>query len=184
MQARRLAPRGYLLGAMPITALFVLVLNDRVLKHRSPSWWTGKASDVAGLVLLPIVLCAAAATARRLASHAPYARRGDAIAVALVVAAGFAIVKTIPSATGVAEVVNGWMRWPIDLVVDTIARDEPSGPRRSWIVTDPTDLLTLPAVVVGFRHVEAVRRRLSGGEPDGGRTRAEHVSSEVQTKPC
>lgn len=39
----------------------LLVLNDFVLRGWAPGWFTGKASDVAWLVLVPVVLAAAAA---------------------------------------------------------------------------------------------------------------------------
>lgn len=46
-----------------LVALFVLVLNDHVLKHVCPSALTGKLSDFAGLFLFPI-LCGALAGRR------------------------------------------------------------------------------------------------------------------------
>ena len=43
-------------SAPALGALGVLVLNDHVLKLACPSWITGKASDVAGLFLFPILV--------------------------------------------------------------------------------------------------------------------------------
>lgn len=48
------APRGAHLAAL--VALFVLVLNDHVLKYAAPSTLTGKLSDFAGVYLLAVVL--------------------------------------------------------------------------------------------------------------------------------
>ena len=49
-----------------LTALVVLVVNDHLLKAAAPSAVTGKLSDFAGLVVLPVLLCAAwGVTARR-----------------------------------------------------------------------------------------------------------------------
>ncbi|MFO0608177.1 MAG: hypothetical protein U0324_33740 [Polyangiales bacterium] len=73
-------------------ALGLLALNDHVLKGRGllPGALTGKLSDVAGLVVAP-VLAAALLGAR--------GRRGVAAAFALV-AAGFAAIKVSPAASG------------------------------------------------------------------------------------
>lgn len=68
-------------------ALFVLVLNDHVLKHVCPSILTGKLSDFAGLFLFPI-LCGALA-----------GRRATRVARVFAIAGGafFAICKLSPS---------------------------------------------------------------------------------------
>ena len=50
VSVRALASPGFAL------ALVVLVLNDHVLKTAYPGWITGKLSDVAGLVLAPLLL--------------------------------------------------------------------------------------------------------------------------------
>lgn len=71
-----------------LAALFVLVLNDHVLKHVCPSTLTGKLSDFAGLFLFPIL--AGALAGRRSALVA----RGSAIAGAAV----FALCKLLPGA--------------------------------------------------------------------------------------
>lgn len=51
---RSQAPGAALLHPITLTALFTLALNDHVLKHVCPGWWTGKLSDFAGVVLLPV----------------------------------------------------------------------------------------------------------------------------------
>jgi hypothetical protein len=45
-----------MLHPLTLVSLIVLVLNDHFLKWAHPSWLTGKLSDVAGMVLAPIVL--------------------------------------------------------------------------------------------------------------------------------
>ena len=47
-----------------VLALVVLVLNDHVLKQAWPGWVTGKLSDVAGLVVAPLLLAALLAIVR------------------------------------------------------------------------------------------------------------------------
>lgn len=50
--------RALLALAHPVTigAVLLWLLNDHVLKQAWPSWWTGKLSDVAGLVVAPLLL--------------------------------------------------------------------------------------------------------------------------------
>ncbi len=48
-----------MLHPLTLISLFVLVLNDHFLKWAHPSWVTGKLSDVAGMVLAPLVLSVA-----------------------------------------------------------------------------------------------------------------------------
>jgi len=45
-----------MLHPLTLVSLFVLVLNDHYLKWAHPSFVTGKLSDVAGMILAPIVL--------------------------------------------------------------------------------------------------------------------------------
>ena len=46
-----------------LVALGVLLLNDHMLKEQHGNWWTGKLSDVAGMVLFPVLLVAVFETA-------------------------------------------------------------------------------------------------------------------------
>lgn len=96
-------------------ALVTLLLNDHVLKGAGilPGAVTGKLSDVAGLVVAPIVVAALF----RVTTH-----RGAALsmgAVGLV----FAAINLSPLAAAPFELLLGWRVW-----------------------TDPTDLVTLPAL--------------------------------------
>jgi hypothetical protein len=105
--------------------LVLLLLNDHVLKHAGvlPSWFTGKLSDFAGLVVAP-VLAAALLRARRAVTRAA--------AFAPVVAV-FCAVKLSPSAARAVEHAVGWLgiHW------------------RLWC--DPTDLVALLVLPLAFR---------------------------------
>ena len=50
--------RALLALAHPVTigAVLLWLLNDHILKAAWPSWWTGKLSDVAGLIVAPLLL--------------------------------------------------------------------------------------------------------------------------------
>ena len=39
-----------------LASIGMLLLNDHYLKYAYASWWTGKISDVAGMIFFPIVL--------------------------------------------------------------------------------------------------------------------------------
>jgi hypothetical protein len=116
------APRGnaalaWLGHPVTLLALALLLLNDHVLKAAHPSWWTGKLSDAAGLVLAPPLL--GLLTVRlRLPVWVPLLATG----------AGFALVKS--SAAGAAVGSAAWgLIWP-----------------GAVVRADLTDLLTLPAL--------------------------------------
>jgi hypothetical protein len=72
-------------------ALIVLVTNDHVFKGSAwmPGWFTGKASDFAGLFLAPLVLVALARRFGVTSERVP-------LSSATVVAAGFVLLKTCP----------------------------------------------------------------------------------------
>lgn len=48
--------RYLLLNHLFLGSLLLLVVNDHLLKSMYGNWWTGKLSDAAGIVLLPLVL--------------------------------------------------------------------------------------------------------------------------------
>jgi hypothetical protein len=48
-----------MLHPLTLVSLVILLLNDHVWKWAHPSWLTGKLSDVAGMILAPIVLSVA-----------------------------------------------------------------------------------------------------------------------------
>jgi hypothetical protein len=129
-------------------ALGVLVLNDHALKHAGllPGWLTGKLSDVAGLIVAP-VLAARLARARTL--------HGRALAFAAVVLP-FCAVKLSQAAAGALVAALGaiGIRW------------------RLW--SDPTDLVALAAVPMAWHAAQAPaakdatpfrRRRAAGAGP-------------------
>ena len=90
VSVRTLASPGF------VFALVVLVLNDHVLKAAYPGWITGKLSDVAGLVVAPLLL-GVLLTAWRVPRPMP-------VAIALT-GIGFTIVKaSIAGATAVSAV--------------------------------------------------------------------------------
>lgn len=123
-----------LLHPVALLALAVLVVNDHVLKAAAPGWVTGKLSDLAGLVVFPLV---AAALVARCVPASWQARVVDACAVAT--ALGFAAAKLWAPATHACEWMLGALQWPL-------AHTGPIVP--AWMVRDPTDLVALPMVAL------------------------------------
>ncbi|MCB2411999.1 hypothetical protein LGT39_03940 [Demequina sp. TTPB684] len=124
----------WLAHPVSLVALAVMALNDHVLKEAFSSWWTGKLSDVAGLVFFPallgVLLAGAAQVASvrgRVRSEAASAARLPVVAVA-VTAVGFAWVKATPSGASAAS----------DLLTAVAGH--------SVVRMDVTDLLALPAL--------------------------------------
>jgi len=155
-------PIAELLAPLPLVAIAVLVLNDRVLKgSAAPGWLTGKLSDVVGLFAFPLIVTAAADLALYLAAKlgAPvdFTLRRWKLAAACVATAGvFTAMKLWPDAArGVARA------WSL------LAGE-------SHVVADPTDLLALVALVAAWFYGRAAIARGAYGrlELAGRRHRA------------
>lgn len=119
-----------------VLALVLLVLNDHVLKQAWPGWVTGKLSDVAGLVVAPLLLAAALTLVRT----------PRAVPVALAATgAGFVVCKT--SAAGAAVTSSVWSLFGTP----------------TMIRADVTDLLALPALYAAWRIHRAARTAAGPG---------------------
>jgi hypothetical protein len=119
-----LHPARALLTPTWLLALVVLALNDHLLKGAGllPGAVTGKLSDLAGMLVAPVLL----AVLLRVRS-----RRGLLLCHAAV-GAVFAAINLSPAAADAWSALMGLV-WP-------------------WHVTvDPTDLLALPALALGWR---------------------------------
>jgi len=117
-------PARALLHPLWWIALVLWVVNDHWLKGRGllPGAVTGKLSDLAGLIVAPVLL-AALLDARR---------RSSAVACFAVVAAWFVAINTSAGAAAAWEQLAAAVALP-------------------WHGTcDPTDLLALPAIVLGW----------------------------------
>ncbi|MEL6270581.1 MAG: hypothetical protein AAFR22_12295, partial [Chloroflexota bacterium] len=110
---------------LTIVAILLLLFNDHYLRYAHPSWLTGKLGDFTWLIFAPFVLAALLALV--------FPRR-DRLVIALsvgTVGVWFATAKTIPAVhtltMAVYRVVVGW---------------------EGTLRTDPTDLYTLPALLL------------------------------------
>ncbi|MCB2412005.1 hypothetical protein LGT39_03970 [Demequina sp. TTPB684] len=130
----------WLAHPVSLVAIGVLVLNDHVLKAAYGTWWTGKLSDVAGLVFFPALVAVALAAVARVLRR-PEVRQLDLAAVAIT-GVGFVWVKATWAGAATASA-----------VLSAIA-----GP--SVVRADVTDLLALPAL--GLAAWVAGRSRTQG----------------------
>lgn len=119
--------------AHPLSLLMiaVLIINDHILKHTMPSWWTGKLSDVAGLAFAPLLVAVFLA----LIIPAKFPNQKTIVFwIAFIFVGGiFTLVKSLPS-------FNQIFRDALYIITG----------KQSGIVLDPTDLLTLPALLVAY----------------------------------
>src|SRR5438874_8201324 len=93
---RRVTAGELALHPVALVSLAVLVVNDRWLKSAWPGFVTGKLSDCAGLVLLPIGLVSLAEILRRICRR-PLIWRYDALWWVALSVVGFAFVKVTPA---------------------------------------------------------------------------------------
>jgi hypothetical protein len=136
---RARAPGDLLVRPLAVVALMVLIVNDHILKPGGPGLLTGKLSDIAGLVFLPLLLISLYELARA-GMRKPW-RLGDCglVAIAAAVAIGFAATKLSTPVAATYGDVLGWLRWPL------IGRW-----RQVAISQDPTDVLCTPCAIVAW----------------------------------
>lgn len=114
-----------LLHPLVIGAIAVLLLNDHYLKAEYPGWLTGKVSDFSGLVFFPLLLGVLIASITR-------SRHSQAIA-SFATLAWFTAIKISGVMAGLTEsIVEAVLGLPIQ------------------IIADPSDLIALPMVGVGW----------------------------------
>jgi hypothetical protein len=123
---------AWLAHPVSLVAIAVLVVNDHLLKAQFGTWWTGKLSDVAGMVFFPALVAVV------MAAVAPRLTQRQVVALAVTVTAlGFAWVKTADAGAATASAVLTGLAGP------------------SAVLKDATDLLALPALMlaayVGWR---------------------------------
>lgn len=113
-----------------LLAIGLLLLNDHFLKEATPSWWTGKLSDFAGLYFFPFILAALLGLVTN--DRWPVRRTGGAAMA--IVGLWFALMKTAPAVNEATTIVWGRLT---------------GGPVA--IALDPSDLLALTVLWPAWR---------------------------------
>ncbi len=129
-----------------LAALTLWALNDHVLKAAFHNGWTGKLSDVACLIAIP-VLCAGG---YELFARSPRRSRSRAILIGSAVTAGaiMALINTLPFAADAYRALMGIARYPLDATFALITTGTSVPYRMVELTMDATDLLTVPAAAV------------------------------------
>jgi hypothetical protein len=132
---------------------------------------TGKLSDVAGLVLLPVLVVAAVEVwADRRRRGAPSSWGGPAPRIALVAAVlvmvTFTAMKTTPWAGQAYALTLGALQWPAHALL-SVVRGEAAVPpwRPVQHVVDPTDLVALPGALYVVRQARCRARSWASSGP-------------------
>jgi hypothetical protein len=139
---RRRTPGDLLVRPLAVVALMTLIVNDHIIKPRWPGLLSGKLSDIAGLVFLPLLIVSVYEVTRA-AAHRPWqmGRRG-VVAVAVAVVIGFAATKLSTAvAAGYGDVL-GWLRWPLIGHWSQVS-----------ISQDPRDVICAPAAVLAWMEL-------------------------------
>lgn len=148
------APSGaYLLHPVVLVALFTWAVNDHVLKAAWPGFVTGKLSDVASLIVFPLLALAAFELAWPLVRDQPVSPRTHRRALLVALLATGTVMATINCLEPAAYLYEwglGAVQWPFRALAAALrgaALPEVTAVRL-WM--DPGDLLTLPALVVPY----------------------------------
>ncbi|MBL8950572.1 MAG: hypothetical protein JNK82_07345 [Myxococcaceae bacterium] len=160
MRAQPVAGEG-LLHPAALAAAALLGLNDHLFKALWPGTVTGKLSDVAGLLVFPLLLQAlwelgGWRSGRRVAPSL------NVLAVCvLVTAVVFTLAKVWPPGSHAYRVAFGVARWPLDAALATLSGRGLPPLSRVSLTPDATDLVALPAAALAL-WVGAARVRASG----------------------
>ncbi|WP_223758034.1 hypothetical protein [Myxococcus sp. RHSTA-1-4] len=150
-----------LLHPLVLGAVVLLLLNDHVFKARWPSWWTGKLSDVAGLVMFPVLLQALWEKACVRAGRGFHPSRAVLVTCVLLTGLCFSAINVSEAAGQAWQWALGALQWPARAAWALVT--ESRTPRVAPVAhtVDAEDLLTLPALLValavGWRRAAAPR---------------------------
>jgi hypothetical protein len=149
---RKVVPGELAVHPVVFGALVVLVVNDRWLKTAWPGYVTGKLSDVAGLVLLPVGLLSLLEVGRW-AGGRTLAWRRDAVVLVTLCVVGFVFVKCTAAGHDAYAWSVGALRWPVH---------GGGAVRPIAVARDVGDLVALLIVPLPFVLIRARTRSASG----------------------
>jgi hypothetical protein len=164
---RSAAPGSALVHPITLTALFTLALNDHVLKRVCPGVVTGKLSDFAGVVLLPVFMHALIELAAARIWRRPLsAAAGDRWLLGCVVVSllAFGLPEVSPAAELVYRYGLGGAQWPFRALAALLAADALPDVRPVRATADVTDLLAVPMGIVAY-WLASVRQKTLPGTP-------------------
>lgn len=149
-----LRPRAYanpvpgeaLLHPVALASITLLLINDHVLKAIWPGFITGKLSDFAGLVFFPLLLVGSWQIVLALLGR-DYSANGRLLIGAMAITASlFVAIKVYPPANDLVASALGTGQWLVGQLIGVSAYT----PGAVTIALDPTDLVALPSLAVGY----------------------------------
>ena len=142
-------PGDLLFHPVALAALVLVILNDRVLKVRYPSAFTGKLSDFVGLVYFPLFVVATLEALRWLLRRRPWQLGPrSVVAISVIVGLAFTLIKLWSPAAVFYRARLGVLLWPAYAVGDLLQGTGLPGIRVVGLVQDTTDLIALPALLL------------------------------------
>jgi hypothetical protein len=138
---------AYLLHPVVLAALVLWLANDHVGKAAYPGWLSGKASDIASLVVFPLVPIAALDLWRARAGK-PGPGAGWILGWALATGAVMATINLFDWAATAYRWGLGAAQWPLRVVYESMLGHGVPALHPVRLTMDPTDLCTLPALLV------------------------------------
>lgn len=149
------APGAVLLHPIAVGALLTWLINDHVLKALTPSWITGKLSDVACLIVCPLLVVAAAELRW---PTLPWQRQRWIVFAALTVfGAIMSSIRVWPWAADAYRHGLGAAQWPVRALASLVLATPTPTLRPVQLAMDPTDIATLPSLFVPWWLVRRCR---------------------------
>lgn len=139
---RRATPAGLFTHPVVVGSLGLLIGNDHVLKAAFHNTFTGKLSDIAGLVFFPVLLVSIVEVVAWMTGRLTPSRTRMLLITGLLTALGFAGIQTMEPATDLYRSVAGLLTG-----------------RQTMVVADSTDLIALPGCFVGWCLERRLTRR-------------------------
>ena len=162
----RRRPRDFLLSPELLAGVAVLALNDRILKRAFPGLVTGKLSDAAGLLFLPLFIAALVSLLEpAIPSISSRTRIRVFSAITAAVGLTFIFMKTTATGAETYRFTNSMIEWPFLAAKSLISGESPWWWPETSIVRDPTDLFVLPVLLLSWAAGVRILRRGSHKSP-------------------
>jgi hypothetical protein len=130
--------------------IIVWAVNDHILKALYGNWWTGKLSDLSGLVVFPVALYSAYEIYWAVRKQAPKHLKLT-LKVSVLITGGLLFsINTVSSVEHFSSFAIAYIQWPFRALM-SLFKEGPL-PTLNVLKTtmDATDLLTLPTLIIPY----------------------------------
>lgn len=142
------SPGGALLHPVALISIALLVLNDHWWKWEFSNWWTGKLSDIAGLIFFPLLLQSFWELGRTALGRPFRSSRRVLVVCAIATAAVFSAINLWEPASHIYRFGLGALAWPLHAAVGLVTSGSLPPYAPVSMVMDPTDLVAVPAIAI------------------------------------